>query len=49
MPSVKYFNINLFLFSLLMFTMFTNKQLFKKKAYEWEKLPAVDQDDYIHF
>ena len=29
----------------------TNKHLFKKnvKAYLWEKLLAVDQDDYIYF
>ena len=59
MPSVKGFGIKSFFYSAskLLNSLspnlqyITNKHLFKKnvKAYLWEKLLAVDQDDYIYF
>ena len=59
MPSVKGFGIKSFFYSASKLwnslspnlQHVTNKYLFKRnvKAYLWEKLLAVDQDDYIYF
>ena len=59
MPSVKGFGIKSFFYSASKLwnslspnlQYITNKHLFTKnvKAYLWEKLLAVDQDDYIYF